>query len=186
MMNAKDLSDLNEVHQFVRDDEYDIRHGAQDYKVRMARKYYDQLYKEYAIIDLSRYEEGMIGLRWRTEAEVIAGKGQYSCAAKACNKMSHKEVSGGSDQVPLDTFELPFSYQEQGVEKLELVKVRLCGDCAEKLCYYRAKQRHKRDLGNSDEYPNNDERPKKKRKETDVTSRNEADKKELKKRKTKH
>jgi protein FRA10AC1 len=33
-----------------------------------------QLFKEYALADMSRYKEGKIGLRWRTEREVIAGK----------------------------------------------------------------------------------------------------------------
>ncbi|CAM9306421.1 unnamed protein product, partial [Phaeothamnion confervicola] len=40
----------------------------------MALKYYRRLYKEYALADLSRYTEGKVGLRWRTESEVIAGK----------------------------------------------------------------------------------------------------------------
>jgi protein FRA10AC1 len=32
----------------------------------MAKKYYSKLYKEYALVDLSRYETGQIGCRWRT------------------------------------------------------------------------------------------------------------------------
>lgn len=37
-----------------------------------------QLFKEYALADMSRYKEGKIGLRWRTEREVIAGKVRHS------------------------------------------------------------------------------------------------------------
>ena len=40
-------------------------------QVRMALKYYQRLCKEYAICDLSRYREGAVGLRWRTEREVL-------------------------------------------------------------------------------------------------------------------
>ena len=36
---------------------------------------YDKLFKEFAIADLSRYKEKKIGLRWRTEREVVCGKG---------------------------------------------------------------------------------------------------------------
>jgi protein FRA10AC1 len=32
------------------------------------------LFKEYVLADMSRYEEGKVGLRWRTEKEVIEGK----------------------------------------------------------------------------------------------------------------
>ena len=38
--------------------------GAQ---VRMAVKYYNKLFKEYCIADMSRYKTGQIGLRWRTQ-----------------------------------------------------------------------------------------------------------------------
>ena len=51
---------------------------------RLAKKYYDKLFKEYAIADLSRYREGAIGLRWRTAKEVVAGKGQFVCGVKRC------------------------------------------------------------------------------------------------------
>ena len=33
----------------------------------MAIKYYNKLYREYALADMSRHREGKIGLRWRTE-----------------------------------------------------------------------------------------------------------------------
>ena len=40
-----------------------------------------KLFKEYAIADLSRHKEGKVGLRWRTQKEVVAGRGQFSCGA---------------------------------------------------------------------------------------------------------
>lgn len=41
-----------------------------------------KLFKEYAIADLSRYKEGRVGLRWRTQEEVVSGRGQFVCGAK--------------------------------------------------------------------------------------------------------
>lgn len=93
-------------------------------KIRMARRYYDKLYKEYAIVDLSRYESRNIGMRWRTEKEVVEGKGQFICGARSC---------GNIDE--LASYEIPFQYHEHDEDKLELVKVRLCLNCARKLYY---------------------------------------------------
>lgn len=136
-LQASDLETLREYHQFVRDDELDAEVVDQDWRARMARRYYDLLYKEFAIVDLSRHEEGQIGLRWRIKEEVLAGRGQFSCGAKRC------EAAAG-----LQTYEVPFQYHEQGEEKMELVKVRLCKDCSEKLLSYRKalKKRSKRSI----------------------------------------
>jgi Folate-sensitive fragile site protein Fra10Ac1 len=49
----------------------------------MAAKYYEKLFKEYALADVSRYREGKIGMRWRTEAEVVAGR-CVAAAAQCC------------------------------------------------------------------------------------------------------
>ena len=40
--------------------------------MRMAVKYYNKLFKEYCIADMSRYKTGQIGLRWRTQASAPA------------------------------------------------------------------------------------------------------------------
>eukprot|EP00601_Ochromonadales_sp_CCMP2298_P012850 CAMPEP_0173252528 /NCGR_PEP_ID=MMETSP1142-20121109/20784_1 /TAXON_ID=483371 /ORGANISM="non described non described, Strain CCMP2298" /LENGTH=101 /DNA_ID=CAMNT_0014185595 /DNA_START=71 /DNA_END=373 /DNA_ORIENTATION=+ len=79
-----DVEALKERHMFVRDDDYDEAHG-DDWKVRLARRYYDKLYKEFAIADLSRYKEGQVGFRWRTEEEVVARKGQAVCGSSVCS-----------------------------------------------------------------------------------------------------
>eukprot|EP01039_Chlorochromonas_danica_P001089 gene1089-1179_t len=125
-LQESDLNALKDCHQFVRDDEVDAKITTHDWKTRMARKYYDELYKEFAIIDLSRHDEGLIGLRWRTKEEVVTGKGQHQCGGKRC--------SGSS---ALQVFELPFLYHEKGEEKMELVKVTLCPSCSEKLLRYK-------------------------------------------------
>lgn len=110
-------------HQFVRDDEADEADKG-DWRVRLSRKYYDKLYKEYGIVDLSKYESGQLGVRWRTEKEVIDGKGQYTCGARKC------DVNG---REKLKSYEVPFKYEENGYLKMELVKVRVCDECACKL-----------------------------------------------------
>lgn len=124
-----DLEALQHAHQFVRDDNTDEQY-CDDWKVRMARRCYDKLFKEYAVIDLSRYQEGRYGLRWRTEKEVIERKGQCICAAKHCLQTNK-----------LCVFEVLFKYSENGATKRELVKVCLCDDCSEKLKLSDGKQK---------------------------------------------
>jgi hypothetical protein len=122
-----DLEVLKEYHQFIRDDEFD-ENNKDDWKVRLARRYYDQLYKEYALTDLSHYEAGIIGMRWRTEQEIMNGKGQDFCGAIGCSLVDD-----------LRNFEVPFSYEEDAITKAELVKVCLCKKCAKKLKFYQEK-----------------------------------------------
>ena len=49
-------------------------------------RYHEKLFKEYALADMSRHREGQVGLRWRTEAEVFDGKGQFVCGNKRCTE----------------------------------------------------------------------------------------------------
>lgn len=44
---------------------------------RLSKKYYDKLFKEYCICDLSRWQEKKIAMRWRIDKEVVSGKGKY-------------------------------------------------------------------------------------------------------------
>jgi len=43
----------------------------------LAKKYYDKLFKEYCICDLSHWEEKKIAMRWRIDKEVVSGKGKF-------------------------------------------------------------------------------------------------------------
>ena len=126
MLVSTDEDALRGAHRFLRspEDEADT-----SWESRLAKKYYDRLFKEYAVADLSQYTSKRVGLRWRTEREVVAGKGQFSCSAKGC------ETAAG-----LATFEVPFAYSEAGEEKQALVKLRVCGPCAAKLHYGRGEQ----------------------------------------------
>ncbi|EIE22911.1 hypothetical protein COCSUDRAFT_8481, partial [Coccomyxa subellipsoidea C-169] len=118
-----DYDILREQYRFIRSAEEDA--AAEDrWALRLAKRYYAKLYREYAIVDLSRYQEGKVGMRWRSEKEVISGKGQFSCSARGC-----------SESRGLATFEVPFGYEEAGEKKQALVKVRVCPEHAQQLNY---------------------------------------------------
>merc|ERR1712083_1239994 len=85
--------------------------------------------KEYCIIDLSRYRENQFGMRWRTEKEVVAGRGQFACANKKCEERNK-----------LRTWEVNFGYVENKEKKNALVKCRLCFECSYKLNYHHKKK----------------------------------------------
>ena len=68
-------------------------------------------------------------MRWRTEPEVVTGKGHLVCGNLACD-----------ERRSLTSFEVPFGYVEAGVKKQALVKLRLCPECAYKLHYRRIKR----------------------------------------------
>ncbi|KAG0174241.1 hypothetical protein DFQ30_005283 [Apophysomyces sp. BC1015] len=110
---------LREHHQFIRDDDSETT-----WEHRVAKKYYDKLFKEYAICELKYYKQGKIALRWRTENEVVSGKGQFVCASTRCDTTTS-----------LNSWEVNFGYMEEGIKKNELVKVRLCSECSDRLNY---------------------------------------------------
>uniref|UniRef100_A0A8C5PAC8 FRA10A associated CGG repeat 1 n=1 Tax=Leptobrachium leishanense TaxID=445787 RepID=A0A8C5PAC8_9ANUR len=117
-----DLDVIKENHRFLwpEDDEEDMT-----WEKRLAKKYYDKLFKEYCIADLSRYKENKFGFRWRTEKEVISGKGQFCCGNKRCD-----EKEG------LKSWEVNFGYVEHGEKRNALVKLRLCPECSYKLNFH--------------------------------------------------
>ncbi|KAK9873078.1 hypothetical protein WA026_020809 [Henosepilachna vigintioctopunctata] len=103
----------------------------------LAKKYYDKLFKEFCICDLSKYKENKVALRWRTKTEVISGKGQFFCAEKKCS-------NSNNSQVHLRTWEVNFCYVENKETKNALVKVKLCSQCSVKLNYHSKKREVKR------------------------------------------
>ena len=132
-----DLDELKKHHAFLRDDDRENDDEEEEEKKkknaregeRMAIKYEEKLFKEYAIPDLSRCDEG-VGLRWRTKQEVARGKGVDVCGEKRC-----------SERRNLGTFELNFRYKERGEVKNALVKVVVCPTCEEKLHRSRRKKK---------------------------------------------
>ncbi|KAG0740787.1 hypothetical protein G6F61_010738 [Rhizopus arrhizus] len=120
---------IRDNHKFVRSSNEE----AETWEQRVAKKYYDTLFKEYAICELKYYKEGKIALRWRVEREVISGKGQFVCASTRCESTKS-----------LKSWEVNFGYMEDGEKKNELVKVRLCPECSDKLNYKTKKRAAKR------------------------------------------
>jgi protein FRA10AC1 len=70
---------IRENHKFLWDQDQE----PQSWEERLAKKYYDKLFKEYCICDLSRYKENKVAMRFRTEKEVVAGIGQFICKLTA-------------------------------------------------------------------------------------------------------
>ncbi|CAL8308867.1 unnamed protein product [Boreogadus saida] len=118
-----DLDVVRENHRFLWRDEDEEE---MTWEKALAKKYYDKLFKEYCIADLSRYKENKFGFRWRTENEVVSGKGQFQCGSRRCEK--EEEV--------LKSWEVNFSYVERGEKRNALVKLRLCPECSFKLNYH--------------------------------------------------
>ncbi|XP_073934847.1 protein FRA10AC1 homolog isoform X2 [Castor canadensis] len=117
-----DLDVIRENHRFLwnEEDETDMT-----WEKRLAKKYYDKLFKEYCIADLSRFKENKFGFRWRVEKEVISGKGQFFCGNKCC------DIKEG-----LKSWEVNFGYIEHGEKRNALVKLRLCQECSLKLNFH--------------------------------------------------
>ncbi|XP_074645744.1 protein FRA10AC1 homolog [Tubulanus polymorphus] len=119
-----DLDIIRENHRFLWDDDDERDDDSLTWEKKLAKKYYDKLFKEYCIADLSRYKENKIALRWRIEKELIAGKGQFVCGNKKC-----------AESEGLRSWEVNFAYVEANEKKNALVKLRLCPRCSYKLNY---------------------------------------------------
>ena len=68
---------------------------ASTWQSRMARRYESHLYREFVLADLTRYQSGQVGLRWRTREEVSCGKGFDTCGNKHCSSYG----SGGARDI---------------------------------------------------------------------------------------
>jgi len=136
--DKRDIDVIRDNHQFLWDDDDDDDDddggSTRSWERNLAKKYWDKLYKEYCICDLSRYKENKVAMRWRVEKEVVDGKGQFACGNRKC-----KETEG------MKTWEVNFGYLEHGEKKNALVKVRLCPDCSYKLNYHSKKREVKRE-----------------------------------------
>ncbi|BGP54660.1 hypothetical protein JCM8202v2_002247 [Rhodotorula sphaerocarpa] len=141
-----DLDVLKERHQFVRDSAVDP--ASLPWEDQLASRFYDSLFKEYAVVNLKHYKSGNIALRWRTEDEVLAGIGHLTCGSLRCpfhepspailDALASASASAGDSFLPdpdstaplvdarLDELEMPFGYVETGQKKVALVKVVLC------------------------------------------------------------
>lgn len=118
-------------------------------------------------------------MRWRQEAEVVTGKGQFFCGNRRCE---HRKK--------LRTWEVNFGYVEHGVKKNALIKCRLCFDCSYKLNYHHKKKeltkkkkkskkrKHKRDRSSSDSDSSDGKSEKRKKKDQKLKEETEEKEKE--------
>lgn len=127
---------LKASHKFLREDEEGPKLS---WNEQLAKKYYDNLYREYAVCDLKHYKTGNFALRWRTESEVISGAGETTCGNTRCPL----HTASYAERKSLKTLELPFSYIEDAESKFALVKVVLCDRCLKKLMWKRNKEKEK-------------------------------------------
>ncbi|CAD5120580.1 DgyrCDS9145 [Dimorphilus gyrociliatus] len=160
--SSKDKTDLDvirENHRFLWEESED---EIDSWEKKLAKKYWDKLYKEYCIADLSRYKENKIGMRWRTEKEVVIGKGQFICGNKRCE--IHKQLT---------SWEVNFGYVEENQEKNALVKLRLCPSCSDKLNYHHKRRKAKaKKRKHSDSSEEDDEKVERKRnKDEEINSK---------------
>lgn len=116
---SADIDALRRAYKFIHDDGGASVAGAASGGGRLTATYSDALIKDVALCDLSRAPQ--LGLRWRTRAEVLNGKGEFICGSLSC-----EGVSG------VQSFEVPFKYIEHGEKKAAYVQLRLCGECAER------------------------------------------------------
>ncbi|CAF1552253.1 unnamed protein product [Adineta steineri] len=112
-----DLDIVRREHRFLWDEEED--EPEETWEKRLAKKYYDKLFKEYCICDLSQWEEKKIAMRWRIDREIVSGKGQFICSEKRCD-----------EKEKLRSWEVLFGYVEHG-KKTRCF--RLCPSCTKKL-----------------------------------------------------
>ncbi|XP_033359572.1 protein FRA10AC1 [Bombus vosnesenskii] len=124
-----DYDVIRENHRFL----WDQDNEPETWGARLAKKYYDKLFKEYCIADLTYYKQNKVALRWRTEKEVIVGKGQFECGNKKCK-----------EKEDLKSWEVNFGYIEHGQKKNALVKLRLCPECSIRLNYRSQKREAKK------------------------------------------
>ena len=92
---TSDYEELRRHFQFVLPDEQDggERFGS-TWQERMVKNYHAKLFKEYVLTDLSRaLETGQVGMRWRTEGEVVSGIGHRTCGNLACRIHERKGTS---------------------------------------------------------------------------------------------
>ncbi|GAA6062438.1 hypothetical protein JCM10212_003312 [Sporobolomyces blumeae] len=155
-----ELDILKERHQFVRST--DVDPATLSWEDRLAAKYYDSLFKEFAIVNLKHWRTGAVALRWRTEDEVLSGIGHLTCASMRCPHhepspavlsrlkadeaaLVDPESSTPLVETRLSETEMNFGYVEEGVKKTALVKVVLCPECSHKLKKGKEKARVERE-----------------------------------------
>lgn len=159
---------LKKEYKFIRTEE---DNDNSTWEKRIAKKYYDKLYKEYCLANLKFYKEGKIALRWRIEDELISGKGQFICGNVDCFETEN-----------LHSWEVNFAYKEDNQKKNALVKLKLCPKCSYKLNYKKIKQikkEEREERKRKKKQKNKKHERSKKRKRNDSDSEEDSNKEEI-------
>lgn len=145
-----ELEVLQKNHRFIRDEDED-QVAARTWEEQLSLSWYNKLFREYALCDLTQYKSGGVALRWRTEQEVLDRIGELTCGALECRH--HQPVYTPRDDdhdtesplVPreLTPYQLNFRYEEGGQVKQALVKVVLCSRCSRKLTWKKDREKEK-------------------------------------------
>nr|XP_045015745.1 protein FRA10AC1 isoform X3 [Jaculus jaculus] len=117
-----DLDVIRENHRFLWNDEDETD---MTWEKRLAKKYYDKLFKEYCIADLSRYKENKFGFRWRIEKEVISGKGLcQECSFKLNFHHRRKEIKAKKRKAKIKTDGEESSHKKSRISSAEEATTR--------------------------------------------------------------
>ena len=75
-----ELAILQKHHQFIREEgeqgQQLSQATANSWEDKLAASWYQKLFREFALCDLSQYKTGGIAMRWRTEEEVLGRRGE--------------------------------------------------------------------------------------------------------------
>ncbi|TKY68135.1 FRA10AC1 protein [Spatholobus suberectus] len=107
-----DQDTLREGYRFIRSEEDDMNPS---WEQRLVKRYYDKLFKEYCLADMSQYKSGKAS--------------------------SYVVTSIAMRKIGLASYEVNFCYLEAGENKQALVKLVTCERCACKLNYKRQKEK---------------------------------------------
>ncbi|KAK9313664.1 folate-sensitive fragile site protein Fra10Ac1-domain-containing protein [Lipomyces starkeyi] len=129
---------------------------AEEYGKEIARAYYKKLVKDFPLLDLSRYKEGMVALRWRTMAEFCKNKGgqQGICGEISCevqdkdytpNAENDYDYGSKPSKGLLEKRQVLFNYSEDSADGTRQEQKSIMVSCW--LC-----PRHGRRLDKSHEY----------------------------------
>ncbi|KWU47279.1 hypothetical protein RHOSPDRAFT_30695 [Rhodotorula sp. JG-1b] len=111
-----ELDVLQERHQFVRDSRVDP--STLPWEDQLASKFYDSLFKEYAVVNLKHYKSGAVALRWRTEEEVLSGIGHLTCGSLRCRYHEPSPSIVAAQQQADDTSSSIFTTSEANIASL--------------------------------------------------------------------
>ncbi|KAK9243787.1 folate-sensitive fragile site protein Fra10Ac1-domain-containing protein [Lipomyces tetrasporus] len=111
-------SESKDYEEVARNRPVDRVERANEYGKELAKEYYKKLVKDFPLLDLSRYKEGMVALRWRTMAEFRKNKGGANgiCAEISCTERD-KDYAPNAE----DDYDYNSTQSEEFLEKRQVL-----------------------------------------------------------------